>query len=109
MVDSRSLCISWCDMASRIITSTLDISERGLRFESKEPISVDSIVEFVLTLPGHSQDVKAYGRVVRIDEVTDGHHVLVLSIVDIDNREYLALTRYLHSQSQVAEAGFEPD
>ena len=89
--------------------STLDISERGLRFKSKEPISVDSIVEFVLTLPGHSQDIKAYGRVVRIDQVADGYHELVLSIVDIDSREYLALTRYLHSQSPADGAESEPD
>ena len=89
--------------------STLDISERGLRFRVKEPLELNSIVEFVLTLPGHSQDIKAYGRVVRIDQVADGDHEVVLYIVDIDSREYLALTRYLHAQSPANEAESEPD
>ena len=79
--------------------STLDISERGLRFMLKESVSLNSIVEFVLTLPDNGQEIKAYGRVIRIDEGEDGGHKVALSIMDIENREYLALTRYLHAQA----------
>ena len=88
---------------------TLDISERGLRFNVEESLPLDSIVEFVLSLPDHSQDIKAYGRVLRVDESEDGNYEVALSIVDIDSREYLALTRYLHAQASLGEDESEPD
>ncbi len=82
--------------------STLDISERGLRLKTKEPLELDSMVEFVLHLPGHRYGVKAYGRVVRVLEEHDGACEMALSIMDIDTREYLALTSYLRTQSSTA-------
>ena len=89
--------------------TTLDLSERGLRFKVKEPLELNSIVEFVLTIPGHNQDVRAYGRVMRVVEGEDGDYELALSIVDIDSREYITLTRYLRAQAPVLDSESDPE
>ena len=89
--------------------STLDISERGLRFRAKRSLSMDSMVEFVLKLPGHRQGVKAYGRVVRVSESDDGDYEMALEIMDIDTREFSALTRYLSRQASMASAELKLD
>ena len=89
--------------------STLDISERGLRLRLKEQLELNSMVEFVLNLPGHSEGVKAYGRVVRVSDEEDGAHEMALHIMDIDSREFLALTRYLRTQPSAASDEFELD
>ena len=89
--------------------STLDISERGLRFRAKRSLSMDSMVEFVLKLPGHSQGVRAYGRVVRVSESDDGEYEMALEIMDIDTREFSALTRYLSRQASAASGELKPD
>ena len=88
--------------------STLDISERGLRFRAKRLLSMDSMVEFVLNLPGHRQGVKAYGRVVRVSESDDGDYEMALEIMDIDTREFSALTRYLSRQASTASGELKP-
>ncbi len=67
------------------------------------------MVEFVLKLPGHIEGVKAYGRVVRVYEKKDGAYQMALEIMDIDSREYLALTRYLRTQASAAGGESEPD
>ncbi len=89
--------------------STLNISERGLRLEAKEPLELNSMVEFLLNLPGHTQPVKAYGRVVRVYDEEDGAYQMALAIMDIDTREYLALTRYLRTQAATGGGEFRPD
>ncbi len=89
--------------------STLDISERGLRIKAKESLSLNSMVEFALDLPGHSQEVKAYGRVVRVYDKEDGGYQMALAIMDIDSREYLTLTRYLRTQAPTAGGESKPD
>lgn len=92
--------------------STLDISERGLRFRAKELLEMNSMVEFVLRLPGHRQGVKAYGRIVRAyaaeDGSEDGSYEMALEIMDIDTREFLALTRYLSKQASKPSVESEP-
>ena len=88
--------------------STLDISERGLRFKAKESLALNSMVEFVLKLPGHRRRVQAYGRVVRVHEEEDGCYQMALSIMDIDSREYLALSSYLRTQTSTASGEAEP-
>ena len=89
--------------------STLDISERGLRFRAKRSLSMDSMVEFVLKLPGHRQGVKAHGRVVRVFESDDGDYEMALEIMDIDTREFSALTRYLSRQASTASGELKPN
>lgn len=81
--------------------STLNISERGLRVKAKKALELNSMVEFVLKLPEHRDGVKAYARVVRVYEEEDGGYQMALSIMDIDTREYSALSSYL--SQQVAE------
>lgn len=92
--------------------STLDISERGLRLRAKEVLPLNSMVEFVLNLPGHTEGVKAYGRVVRVYEKKDDAYQMALAIMDIDSREFLALTTYLRTQasggSGDADSEFSP-
>jgi diguanylate cyclase (GGDEF)-like protein len=80
---------------------TLDISERGLRFRAARSLPLNSMVEFALNLPGQGQAIKAHGRVVRIQEAEDGGYQMALSIMDIDRREYVALTRYLRANAPV--------
>ena len=75
--------------------STVDVSERGLRFIAKETLALDSMVEFVLNLPGKRGGVRGHGRVIRAFETDDGLHQMALSIIDLDKREYSTLTRYL--------------
>mgnify|MGYP001224221152 CR=1 FL=1 len=82
--------------------STLDLSERGLRLTAAESLPLSSIVEFVLTLPGDGQKIKAYGRVMRAAECEDGGYEMALTIMDIDSRAYIALTRYLNTQGKKA-------
>ncbi len=89
--------------------STLDISERGLRLRLEEQLELNSMVEFVLNLPGHSEGVKAYARVVRVSGEEDGAYEVALHIMDIDSREFLALTRYLRTQASAASDEFELD
>jgi len=89
--------------------STLDISERGLRLKAKEPLPLNSMVEFVLNLPDHSQGIKAYGRVVRVYEKEDEAYQMALAIMDIDSREYLALTAYLRREASTASDESESD
>ena len=55
------------------------------------------MVEFVLNIPGHHEGVKAYGRVVRVYEKEDDAYQMAISIMDIDSREYLTLTKYLRA------------
>ena len=85
--------------------STLDISERGLRFTAKESLPLDSMVEFVLNLPGKLGGVKAHGRVIRVHEAEEGHYEMALSIMDISSRAYGALTRFLRGQKPEDEDG----
>ena len=89
--------------------ATLDISEKGLRLRAEEVLPLNSMVEFVLNLPGHSQGVKAYGRVVRVYDKEDGAYQMALAIMDIDSREYLALTRYLRTHASTASGESKPD
>ncbi len=88
--------------------STLDISERGLRFTAERSLPIDAVVEFVLHLPGHRRGITAYGRVVRAYEAEDGLHEMALEIMDIETREFLALTRYLSKQASTASVEPEP-
>ena len=81
----------------------------GFRFRAKRSLSMDSMVEFVLKLPGHRQGVKAYGRVVRVSESDDGEYEMALEIMDIDTREFSALTRYLSRQASAASGELKPD
>ena len=89
--------------------STLNVSERGLRLRAKEPLALNSMVEFVLNLPGHHEGVKAYARVVRIYEKEAGAYQMALSIMDIDTREYSALTTYLRADAAEADGDSNPD
>ncbi len=89
--------------------STLDVSERGLRLKAKESLEMNSMVEFVLNLPGPSPGVKAYGRVVRVYEKEDGAYQMAFEIMDIDSREYLALTRYLRTEASPSSDEFRRD
>ena len=89
--------------------STLDISERGLRFRAAESLPLNSMVEFTLKIPGHGKGIKAHGRVVRIHEDDDGGYEMALTIMDIDRREYIALTRYLRTQTPTMGSDVEPD
>ena len=89
--------------------STVNISERGLRLKAKESLALNSMVEFVLNFPGHSRGVKAYARVVRVYEEEDGAYQMAFEIMDIDSREYLALTRYLRTQASTASGESRPD
>ena len=84
--------------------ATLNISERGLRLKARESLALNSMVEFVLNIPGHHEGVKAYGRVVRVYEKDDDAYQMAISIMDIDSREYLTLTKYLRALSS-ATAG----
>ena len=89
--------------------STLNVSERGLRLVAKEPLTLNSMVEFVLNIPGHREGVKAYGRVLRVyEEEEDGYH-MALSIMDIDTREYSTLTTYLRGNSFEQEGDSPPE
>ena len=88
--------------------STLDISERGLRFRAKTSLEMNSMVEFVLKLPGHRQGVKAYGRIVRAYAAEDGFYEMAIEIMDIDTREFLALSRYLNKQAAKPSGESEP-
>ena len=89
--------------------STLNVSERGLRLSAKEPLALNSMVEFVLNIPGHHEGVKAYGRVVRVYEKEDDAYQMALSIMDIDIREYSALTAYLREDAADGDSTADGD
>ena len=80
-----------------------------MRLKAKEPLPLNSMVEFVLNLPDHSQGIKAYGRVVRVYEKEDEAYQMALAIMDIDSREYLALTTYLRRETSTASGESKPD
>ena len=83
--------------------STMNVSERGLRVRAKAPLALNSMVEFVLHLPGHDEGVKAYGRVVRVYEKEDDAYQMAISIMDIDTREHAAFTAYLRALTATEE------
>jgi len=89
--------------------STLNVSERGLRLKAEKPLVLNSMVEFVLKLPDHRHGVKAYARVVRVYEEEDGGYQMALSIMDIDTREYSALSSYLSQQVAEVEDAAVPE
>ena len=89
--------------------STLNISERGLSLKAKEPLELNSMVEFVLDVPGRSEGIKAYGRVVRVYDKVDGAYEMALAIMDMDSREHLALTMFLRSQTSNEDDESERD
>ena len=79
--------------------STLDISERSLRFRVSRDVPEDALVEFTLKLPEHGQKVTAFGRVIRTEDHEDGWHELEIAIVDINRRELLVLRQYLREKA----------
>ena len=89
--------------------STMNISERGLSLRAKEALELNSMVEFILDVPGHGEGVKAYGRVVRVYDKVDGAYEMALAIMDIDSREHLALTMFLRSQTSKKDNESEPN
>jgi hypothetical protein len=89
--------------------STLNISERGLSLKAKEPLELNSMVEFVLDVPDRSEGIKAYGRVVRVYDKVDGAYEMALAIMDMDSREHLALTMFLRSQTSNEDDESERD
>ncbi|MCH7890044.1 MAG: diguanylate cyclase [Gemmatimonadetes bacterium] len=89
--------------------STLNISERGLSLKAKEPLELNSMVEFVLDVPDRSEGIKAYGRVVRVYDKVDGAYEMALAIMDMDSREHLALTMFLRSQTSDEDDESERD
>ncbi len=89
--------------------STLNISEQGLRLRAKEPLALNSMVEFVLSLPDGDQEVKAYARVVRVYGKEGDAYQMALSIMDIDSREYSTLAAYLHALTPKATDEFKPE
>ncbi len=89
--------------------STLNISERGLSLKTKEPLELNSMVEFVLDVPGRSEGIRAYGRVVRVYDEVDGAYEMALAIMDRDSREHLALTMFLRSQTSNKDDESERD
>ena len=89
--------------------STMNISEQGLRLRAKEPLALNSMVEFVLNLPDRDQEVKAYARVVRVYEKEGDAYQMALSIMDIDSREYSTLAAYLRALTPKETDEFKPD
>ena len=67
------------------------------------------MAEFVLDVPGDSEGVKAYGRVVRVYDKVDGAYEMAIAIMDIDSREHLALTMFLRSQTSKKDDASERD
>ncbi len=66
---------------------TKDISSSGVYLEFSAPMDVGSSLEFVLTLPreitrGKSVRVKCKGKVVRVDQVSEGSAVGVAATID---------------------------
>ena len=88
--------------------STVDISERGLRFVVNHEVPMDAVVEFTLSLPDQDHTIHAYGRVIRIDKISEALNEIAVSILNIDTRDYALLTRYLRSQAPEGESEFDP-
>jgi len=56
---------------------------------------IPATARMLLGIPGPHEGVKACGRVVRMYEKEDDAYQMAISIMDIDSREYLTLTKYL--------------
>jgi len=80
--------------------STLDLSERSLRISVDRMVPEGTTLDFTLMLPEHGQRVRALGRVLRTEEGDDGHHRMVLTIVDISPRAHLTLKQYLRERAE---------
>lgn len=88
--------------------STVDVSERGLRFVVSQPVPLDAVLEFSLSLPEHDGPISAYGRVIRVDEISDALYEIAVTILKIDPRDFERLTRYLRAQTTDSPNEFEP-
>ena len=88
--------------------STVDISERGLRFVVNHEVPMGAVVEFTLSLPDHDHTIHAYGRVIRIAKISEALNEIAVSILDIDALAYAQLTRYLRSRAPEGGSEFGP-
>ena len=88
--------------------STVDVSERGLRFVVPQSVALDAVVEFSLSLPEHDGPINAYGRVIRVDEISDALYEIAVTILKIDPSDFEQLTKYLRSQTPDGQPEFEP-
>jgi diguanylate cyclase (GGDEF)-like protein len=80
--------------------TTVNLSERGVRFQSERPLPVGALIDFRLKVPGAGQPVAACGRVVHVKEMPDGSYQAALRITDMESVDQDALLGYLRRSNE---------
>ena len=80
---------------------TVDVSEKGLRFNTDRPLPVGALIDFRVALES-GKTVTACGRVVHVAEQPDGRYQAALRVTDMESADHSDLLEFLRS-SQIVE------
>lgn len=75
--------------------TTLNISEGGIRFKTREDLPEGTLLDFEMDLPNRAGRIQAIGRVVGVMAGKDGSSELSVRIVSLETEDRLMLHRYL--------------
>jgi len=75
--------------------TTLNISAGGLLFIAKRELPLGTLVAVTIRMPGYDHEVNVSGRVVRVEEKSDGTFEAALRILDMPTTDQAALVNYL--------------
>ena len=78
---------------------TVDVSEKGLRFNADRPLPVGALIDFRLNVSDIGRSVAACGRVVHVSEQPDGRYQAALRITDMEPADHDALLDYLRGDA----------
>lgn len=85
-----------CDLRAQFHPlKTMNISEQGLLFVVDRQLTLGTLIDVQLTLPGSDREIACTGRVVRVEETTDDRYQAAIRIVEIGTRDRGLLARFI--------------
>lgn len=79
--------------------TTVNLSETGLLLRVGNALPIGSLVDITLLLPEPRRDIRASGRVIRVEERAGGRYETAVRIIDIAAPDQLLLARYLQDRA----------
>jgi diguanylate cyclase (GGDEF)-like protein len=75
--------------------TTVNVSEKGVRFYADRPLPVGALLDFRLALPDSQKVVNACGRIVHVKRQPDGRFQAAVRITDMDPQDEQSLLSFL--------------
>jgi diguanylate cyclase (GGDEF)-like protein len=79
--------------------TTVNLSETGLLLLVGNALPIGSLVDITLLLPEPRRDIRASGRVIRVEERAGGRYEAAVRIIDIAAPDQLLLAKYLQDRA----------